>query len=116
MNKFFVACGLAAILAVSGCSGKSKQESTVELNGVKYRVIGAERVDARANNQVRRSRDAQGVDSETKVISQTIVLNGTHTVGIDEDGSFTVNGEKVNATGAKSPVTIRLDGDKVTIE
>lgn len=116
MKKFFVACGVAAALAITGCGAKSKQESTVELNGVTYRVVGAERVDARANNQVRKTRDAQGKESEVKIISQKIVLNGSHTVDINQDGSFTVDGVKVTATGAKTPVTIRLDGDKVTIE
>ena len=116
MKNLFFALGIAAVLAITGCQAKSKQESTVDLNGVQYRIIGAERVEARANNQVRKTRDDKGVESETKVISQTIELNGKHKIEINGDGSFTVDGTKQTVSSDKKPTTIRLDGDKVIIE
>lgn len=116
MKNLFLALCVGAVLAITGCQAKSKQESTVNLNGVQYRVVGAERVEVRANNEVRKTRDDKGVDSEKKIISQTIVLNGKHKIEINEDGSFTVDGVKQTATSAQKPATIRLDSDKVIIE
>ena len=116
MKNLFFALGIATVLAITGCQAKSKQESTVDLNGVQYRVVGAERVEARANNEVRKTRDDEGIESETKIISQSIVLNGKHKIEINEDGSFTVDGVKQTTSGDKKPTTIRLDGDKVIIE
>ena len=116
MNNLFLALCVGSVLAITGCQAKSKQESTVNLNGVQYRVVGAERVEVRANNEVRKTRDDKGVESETKVISQTIELNGKHKIEINEDGSFTVDGTKQTVSSDKKPTTIRLDGDKVIIE
>ena len=116
MKKILVVLTTAAVIALTGCTAETVPESTVKLNGVEYKIIGAERVEARANKRVNKMKNAQGVETNTEVNEQIIVLNGKHSIQINEDGSFTFDGAKQTiATGAQ-PKTIRLNGDTVTIE
>lgn len=116
MKSTISAAALAAAIALTGCIAKSGQESNVTLDGQSYKIIGAKRVEAKSNKKVSHTTDAQGKAVETAVTERTIVLDGKHTVTINDDGSFTVDGVKQDIHAGKAGTTIRVDGGKVIIE